>query len=54
MIDLEFEETSVREKWREYMDCLLETPGIPEADASEDMRQVYSNELSNCRPPDLD
>ncbi len=47
MIDLEFKETSVLEKLREYMDCLAEAPVIPVADSSEEIRQTYKNDLKN-------
>jgi len=33
MIDLEFEEKAVLERWREYMDSLLGAPEIPSANA---------------------
>ncbi len=47
MIDLEFKETSVLEKWSEYLDCLAEAPKIPAADSPEDIRQTYKNDLKN-------
>lgn len=47
MIDLEFKETSVLEKWREYLDCLAEVPEIPAANSSADIQQTYKNVLNN-------
>lgn len=45
MIDLEFEEEPVREKWVEYMDCLIDVLEIPAVDASEAEQQAYNNDL---------
>ena len=39
MIDLEFEEETVCEKWREYVDYLNESPQMPSADATEQQHQ---------------
>jgi hypothetical protein len=47
MIDLEFKETSVLEKWREYIDCLAEAPEIPTTDSSEEIQQAYKSDLKN-------
>jgi Family of unknown function (DUF6680) len=45
MIDLEFQEKPVIEKWREYMDCLGGAPQIPPTDALEKERDKYQNDL---------
>lgn len=47
MIDLEFEEQSVLEKWREYIDSLVDAPQIPSADATQEKKNNYQNDLKN-------
>jgi hypothetical protein len=45
MIDLEFKEKAILEKWREYMDSLLDAPEILSADAQESEQQTYQNDM---------
>ncbi|PCI46228.1 MAG: hypothetical protein COB49_08855 [Alphaproteobacteria bacterium] len=47
MIDLEFKDDSVTEKWREYMDSHVSSPKSPDADASIEDQKKYDQELKN-------